>query len=511
MKKVFIMALAILFFLLAESGYAFQAVKTFASGFSCLAEGKTREQVEWEALFNATKQARENAISSGTSMAWRTANVDIVRTISENWERNDMGQECFISKIEAAVMPKGEETIGQRQIRMRGLHDQPAMRGVSKDPLPVKITASDNINPGDDGKPLSVAVHVYQLKDSGSFNSADLKKLYTNPESVLGSGLIGKQDITIEPGRDDEITVDRSSGAKYLGVAAFYKDYKKNPPPQWKQAVSISPAKGYEIDSVNVQLADVKVSADVKKSKVEEPAPLPPPGPEPETKTKPEPGPKLKPEPDDLSSGKYQPSLPPCYTSKQTGDIEIRTEKFSYYEGDNIKVSVKAKRDLYALIVYKDVGGNEIQILPNQFRKDNFLKAGMEYVIPDSLDNFHIRVKEPFGLEHIYVYASTSPTIGNGIQRTLLRSGQYKLDNFTSSDNSTLMRSIELVPEGGATNIKDNCKDYTSSYPTGYRSISIEQEKNNYKDVRYDCKIPVVEYFQSETCIETKPESKRIY
>lgn len=86
--------------------------------------------------------------------------------------------------------------------------------------------------------------------------------------------------------------------------------------------------------------------------------------------------------------------------------VTLKTEKSEYILGDEIRISIKGNKDFYAYIVYEDAAGNLIQILPNQYRKDNLFKGNREYLIPDKNDNFSLRIQPPFGTENIWLFAS---------------------------------------------------------------------------------------------------------
>jgi len=88
--------------------------------------------------------------------------------------------------------------------------------------------------------------------------------------------------------------------------------------------------------------------------------------------------------------------------------VLVWTEKKEFKAGEKIQILLKGNKDFYARVVYNDVSGNLLQILPNQHRKDNFFKGGQQYVIPDANDKFDLEVSEPFGQEQVIVYASTA-------------------------------------------------------------------------------------------------------
>ena len=85
------------------------------------------------------------------------------------------------------------------------------------------------------------------------------------------------------------------------------------------------------------------------------------------------------------------------------------TDKKTYAEGEKVKVFIKGNKSFYARVLYKDAGGDIIQILPNPHRAGNYFNGGSTYEVPAKGDTFELEVGPPFGEESVLVYASTSP------------------------------------------------------------------------------------------------------
>lgn len=86
--------------------------------------------------------------------------------------------------------------------------------------------------------------------------------------------------------------------------------------------------------------------------------------------------------------------------------VYVWTEKKSYNVGEKIKIFLQGNKDFYARVVYRDVQGNLLQLLPNPHRQENFFAGGKVITIPDQDDAFELEVSPPFGIETIIVYAS---------------------------------------------------------------------------------------------------------
>ncbi|MBI5047342.1 MAG: DUF4384 domain-containing protein [Deltaproteobacteria bacterium] len=123
--------------------------------------------------------------------------------------------------------------------------------------------------------------------------------------------------------------------------------------------------------------------------------------------------------------------------SKQVADdpsaplnINVWTDKKEYKNSEKIKIYIKGNKPFYARVVYKDAGGQLVQLLPNPYRTNNYFNGGVIYEIPSGEDRFELEVSPPFGSEGIIVYASSSQ-----------------------------VGEIDLKPSGGVYEIKTKAKD----------------------------------------------------
>lgn len=91
----------------------------------------------------------------------------------------------------------------------------------------------NELNPGADGKPLSVVMRVYQLTDLERFASADADTLWDAPEKALGNTLVEAREITLLPGMGQIDQWPLAKSARYVGVAAFFRDEQDA---RWKVA-----------------------------------------------------------------------------------------------------------------------------------------------------------------------------------------------------------------------------------------------------------------------------------
>jgi hypothetical protein len=123
--------------------------------------------------------------------------------------------------------------------------------------------------------------------------------------------------------------------------------------------------------------------------------------------------------------------------------VQIWTPQKVYQQGETITIYLKGNRNFYARIVDMTSAGEIIQLLPNDYRQNNYFEAGKVYQIPDEEDRFSLSVSPPFGQDRIVVYASEVPlgdvqteAAGNGLRSFKGSPGQL----------ATLSRGIAVKP-----------------------------------------------------------------
>lgn len=88
--------------------------------------------------------------------------------------------------------------------------------------------------------------------------------------------------------------------------------------------------------------------------------------------------------------------------------VKVWTDKEAYREGEKIKIYLQGNKPFFAKVIYRDAGNNNLQLLPNPYRQDNYFQGGVIYAIPSGTDKFELEVNPPFGEESIMIYASIS-------------------------------------------------------------------------------------------------------
>lgn len=80
-----------------------------------------------------------------------------------------------------------------------------------------------------------------------------------------------------------------------------------------------------------------------------------------------------------------------------------------YRQGESVSIYLQGNKPFYARLIYTDASGTNIQILPNQHRRDNYFAGATILEVPEARDRFLLTVSPPFGKETLTLYASTAP------------------------------------------------------------------------------------------------------
>ena len=120
----------------------------------------------------------------------------------------------------------------------------------------------NQLNPDADGKPLSVVMRVYQLTDLERFAATDAETLWDAPQKALGNTLVETREITLLPGIGQIDQWPLAKNARYVGVAAFFRDEQDA---RWKVAFDANSLRKdgiwFSSDGLRVLVDNTEISA----------------------------------------------------------------------------------------------------------------------------------------------------------------------------------------------------------------------------------------------------------
>jgi len=131
-------------------------------------------------------------------------------------------------------------------------------------PVPIagQLVADAAVNPDVTGRASPVAVKVYQLRSTGSFESSDFFALYGNAAAVLGADLVSSTDITVRPGETKRFDEEIDPRTRFVGVVAGFRNLENA---RWRAIVPVPTEKLAE-QRLEVTVKDLTAKASFAKA-----------------------------------------------------------------------------------------------------------------------------------------------------------------------------------------------------------------------------------------------------
>ncbi|MCD6507176.1 caspase family protein [Candidatus Poribacteria bacterium] len=111
---------------------------------------------------------------------------------------------------------------------------------------------------------------------------------------------------------------------------------------------------------------------------------------------------------DELKMGYVLKNLIAIKNPAQAFKINLSVDKEVYKIGDTVKITVQPERDCYITVLDITTSGKAYVLFPNQYEKENLVRAGQRFTIP-SVGDYEIEVGGPPGIEMVKVIATTKP------------------------------------------------------------------------------------------------------
>lgn len=137
--------------------------------------------------------------------------------------------------------------------------------------------------------------------------------------------------------------------------------------------------------------------------------------------------------------------------------VLLWTDKKVYRQGERIKIYLKGNKPFYGRIVYRDAGGNLVQLLPNPYREKGYFNGGTVYELPSGEDRYDMEVIAPFGNEDVTVYASTAPPGGVEVEAS---GGVFGIKT-KASDIPLSTRGVKITAKGTGSGAKDGVAEFS--------------------------------------------------
>ncbi|MGH9467858.1 MAG: type VI secretion system lipoprotein TssJ [Terriglobales bacterium] len=117
-----------------------------------------------------------------------------------------------------------------------------ALAGCSPPPPPpptvvnLTLTATKDVNPNAGGQAAPVAVRVYQLESTSTFDNAEFFPLFNDDKTALKTALVERDDYILAPGATKTVTLKPKDQVTALGIFAAYQNFQQA---KWRADVAV--------------------------------------------------------------------------------------------------------------------------------------------------------------------------------------------------------------------------------------------------------------------------------
>lgn len=120
--------------------------------------------------------------------------------------------------------------------------------GCSSPPKPTAVTgnieASAGLNPSVTQRPSPLLLRIYELKSAAAFNQADFMSLYQADQATLGTELITREEVMLQPGETRPFAKKLSQDTRFIGVVAAYRNLEQA---TWRSIAAVQPGRSQQI------------------------------------------------------------------------------------------------------------------------------------------------------------------------------------------------------------------------------------------------------------------------
>jgi TolB-like protein len=234
---------------------------------------------------------------------------------------------------------------------------------------------------------------------------------------IVGVGLVAwrrrhRREREASERREAELHKRKADGLYAEAMGHYAAGRLREARAKAKEALALNP--NHFEASVLVEKIDVALA---KEEAIHPPDPPPPPASEPpvtqhEEPAIPAPPPPPKPASFQIRVWTDNADAPMKQDRLKTRGITVLPprEESRYRLGDRIVIYFASGRDCYLRLINIGPTGNVLQLFPNRYHSDNFIRAGHIYSLPGpEYGGFEFRLGPPAGLETVKAIASTSP------------------------------------------------------------------------------------------------------
>jgi type VI secretion system protein VasD len=106
----------------------------------------------------------------------------------------------------------------------------PAAAALPPEPVTIMLTlvARPDVNPDVRGRPSPIAVRMFELRSTTSFESADFFALFEREQATLGNELLVHEQFILKPGETQSHTRTANRDTRFIAAVGGYRDLDRS-------------------------------------------------------------------------------------------------------------------------------------------------------------------------------------------------------------------------------------------------------------------------------------------
>jgi type VI secretion system protein VasD len=100
----------------------------------------------------------------------------------------------------------------------------------------IVIAVADGVNPDAGGRPSPLVLHLYELTSMAAFQGADLFSLLERDKEALGSELLAKETLILQPGKTVRIDRQLQADTRHVAAVAAFRGWETS---VWRAAIPV--------------------------------------------------------------------------------------------------------------------------------------------------------------------------------------------------------------------------------------------------------------------------------
>lgn len=127
--------------------------------------------------------------------------------------------------------------------------------------LQISLTVDLNANPDARGRASPVVARLLELKSLAAFQSTDFFSLFDRERDALGSDLVAKEELLLQPGESQQLTRELQPDTRFVAVLAAYRDIERS---RWRASIPVTLNETTPV-TISVRERDVIITQSTRK------------------------------------------------------------------------------------------------------------------------------------------------------------------------------------------------------------------------------------------------------